>query len=145
MQGTQLPQNRIHGSGDILKFSARTVPPILPATAISLKTSTSSAAANTSSSSIKSGAQSENGDDSILSNNANLYLPIRETLRHQNKHLNEANVKISEYENPAMTTNDRVMNWMIAEEFSDLEDDIDLDDTKFISAFRSERVCTLYT
>lgn len=117
--------------------------------AISLKTSTSSAAANTSSSSIKSGAKTDQngnssqcGDGGSQVRNTKAFVPRRESiiLRHSNKHLNETNVKISELENPAMTTRDRVMNWMIADEFSDPEDDIDLDDTKFLSAFRSERV-----
>lgn len=60
--------------------------------------------------------------------------------RLHNKHFTEANVKQNELLNPGMTTRDRVMYWYITEEFSELDDDIDLDDTKIIAAFRSERV-----
>lgn len=130
----------VQNSADILNISGRSK---LETDTMSSKTSTSSAAANTSSSSIKSAAQYEqNGLNNSTVGAATMLASMRDTisLRHQNKHLSEVNVKISELESPAMSTRDRVMNWMVADEFSDLEDDIDLDDGKCISAFRSERV-----
>lgn len=155
MQVNQQPPSFGFHSGDILNATA---PANFAPGAMSPRSSESSAAANTSSSSMKSGGDHGNGDNAAgsgentgangnlnLSNNikSGMYLPMRDTisLRHQNKHLNEVNVKISELENPAMTTKDRVLNWMVAEVFSDIEDDIDLEDGKCISAFRSERVC----
>lgn len=93
--------------------------------------STSSAAANTSSSSINSN-----------SGRHRVGLIRRDPLitRHFNQNLNETNIKLIEEIVPSMTHLDRVMNWMIAEEFSDPEDDLELDETKAISAIRSERV-----
>lgn len=98
--------------------------------AISLPSS-SSAVANTSSSSL---------NEDSGQNHASVAQREPLLTRHFNQHLNETNLKLIEVMHPSMTHLDRVMNWMIAEEFSDPEDNLELNNTKSVTAIRSERV-----
>lgn len=61
-------------------------------------------------------------------------------VRHTNKYLTENSIRLIELRSPGMTTQERVLNWKIAEQFSDVEDDFD--DSRYAQSqpFRSERV-----
>lgn len=61
-------------------------------------------------------------------------------VRHTNKYLTENSIRLIELRNPGMTTHERVMNWKIADEFSDVEDDFDESRYTQSQPFRSERV-----
>lgn len=62
--------------------------------------------------------------------------------RHQNKYLTESGIKLIEMLQPVMTTRDRVLNWKIADEFSEIDDDFE--DDGFAGPFKSERVSILF-
>lgn len=61
-------------------------------------------------------------------------------VRHTNKYLTENSIRLSELRTPGMTTHERVLNWKIADEFSDVEDDFDESRYTQSQPFRSERV-----
>lgn len=61
-------------------------------------------------------------------------------VRHTNKHLTENSVRLIELRSPGMTSQERVLNWKIADEFSDVEDDFDESRYTQSQPFRSERV-----
>lgn len=61
-------------------------------------------------------------------------------VRHTNKYLTENSIRMIELRNPGMTTHERVLNWKIADEFSDVEDDFDESRYTQSQPFRSERV-----
>lgn len=61
-------------------------------------------------------------------------------VRHTNKYLTENSIRLIELRNPGMTTQERVLNWKIADEFSDVEDDFDESRYTQSQPFRSERV-----
>lgn len=63
-------------------------------------------------------------------------------VRHTNKYLTESSIRLFELRCPGMTTHERVLNWKIADKFSDVEDDFDESRYKQSKPFRSERVST---
>lgn len=64
-------------------------------------------------------------------------------VRHTNKYLTENSIRLIELRCPGMTTHERVLNWKIADEFSDVEDDFDESRYTQSQPFRSERVSRL--
>lgn len=66
--------------------------------------------------------------------------PSTAIVRHTNKYLTENSIRLIELRCPGMTTHERVLNWKIADEFSDVEDDFDESRYTQSQPFRSERV-----
>lgn len=95
---------------------------------------------DTSSASHRSFAFSEQNDDE--NSDASSTSPKQNSFgnRSFNKLLTETSIQLIEIRYPSMTTRDRVNYWKLSDKFSDIEDDLDTDDTTQNKPFRSERV-----
>lgn len=142
-----LPRN----SGDEHQMPATNPAVVKPASAPSAISSSS--AVITSSASNHSFALSEQNDEKSSSQcsrkNPGAAAGAQKTdgsgsstaiVRHTNKYLTESSIRLIELRCPGMTTHERVLNWKVADEFSDFEDDFDESRYTQSQPFRSERV-----
>lgn len=138
-----LQQNAVQLTGDTLSPTA--VISHVQRKAAPLRNSTSSSEVDTSSASNRSFAFSEQNDDE----NSEASSPKRANKKFEesttfgtrffNKLLTETSIKLIEMRYPSMTTRDRVIYWKLSDEFSDIEDDLDQEDSQK-KPFLSERV-----
>lgn len=65
-------------------------------------------------------------------------------VRYTNKLLTENSIRLIELQSPGMTTHERVLNWRIADDFSDIDDGYDESLCTQSQPFRSERVSKIF-